>query len=189
MQLDSHPSTCVRVDWSGIKLNTPLPNPPQHQWIEVNPRTSKQDLKQFSVILIVVFAAVACRSICLRFFSHTIFYLIFGLLQNLKYNLFNQKVLDFFQAPKIWYITTLWYIWKARNDKRFSRRNWTPCQVHHAVATDIVVTIFNTDAGDEQQLAIQGRAQPDEEPHTHPQGAIDNNSNSNAGITGMQLVR
>lgn len=27
-------------------------------------------------------------------------------------------------------LTTLWYIWKARNDHRFKRKNWTVWQVH-----------------------------------------------------------
>jgi hypothetical protein len=29
----------------------------------------------------------------------------------------------------------LWYIWKARNDKRFQRKSWTSFQVHNAAAT------------------------------------------------------
>jgi hypothetical protein len=29
----------------------------------------------------------------------------------------------------------LWYIWKARNDSRFQRKNWTSFQVHNAAAT------------------------------------------------------
>jgi hypothetical protein len=31
-------------------------------------------------------------------------------------------------------LTTMWYIWKARNDNRFQRKTWTPWQVHHAMA-------------------------------------------------------
>jgi hypothetical protein len=34
-------------------------------------------------------------------------------------------------------LITLWYLWKARNDYRFSRKNWTPWQVHHAVQAHI----------------------------------------------------
>ena len=34
-------------------------------------------------------------------------------------------------------LITLWYLWKARNDNRFHRRNWNPWQVHHAVAAHI----------------------------------------------------
>ena len=38
----------------------------------------------------------------------------------------------------LWRImTTLWYIWKARNDKRFARKIWTIWQVHRAVAAHI----------------------------------------------------
>jgi hypothetical protein len=28
-------------------------------------------------------------------------------------------------------LTTMWYIWKARNDNRFQRKTWNPWQVHH----------------------------------------------------------
>lgn len=34
-------------------------------------------------------------------------------------------------------LITLWYIWKAQNDKRFARKTWTILQVHHAVAAHI----------------------------------------------------
>ena len=30
---------------------------------------------------------------------------------------------------------TLWYIWKARNDYHFNRKEWTPQQVHQAAQT------------------------------------------------------
>jgi hypothetical protein len=36
-------------------------------------------------------------------------------------------------------LTTLCYIWKARNDKRFGNKAWTPSQVHHAVTANISV--------------------------------------------------
>ena len=34
-------------------------------------------------------------------------------------------------------LTTLWYLWKARNDNRFQSKPWTPWQVHQAVAAHI----------------------------------------------------
>jgi hypothetical protein len=34
-------------------------------------------------------------------------------------------------------LITTWYIWKARNDKRFQKNTWTPMQVHNAVAAHI----------------------------------------------------
>jgi hypothetical protein len=36
-------------------------------------------------------------------------------------------------------MTTLWYIWKARNDVRFHWKKWSVLQVHHAVQADIEV--------------------------------------------------
>lgn len=38
--------------------------------------------------------------------------------------------------------TTLWYIWKARNDARFNSKSWTVWQVHNAVAADINSSLF-----------------------------------------------
>jgi hypothetical protein len=39
---------------------------------------------------------------------------------------------------KILYI--LWYIWKARNDKKFNNKNWTIWKIHHAANADCQVT-------------------------------------------------
>ena len=47
-------------------------------------------------------------------------------------------------------LITSWYIWKARNDRRFQRNTWTPMQVHNAVAahinTHMQAQILSTDA-------------------------------------------
>jgi hypothetical protein len=37
-------------------------------------------------------------------------------------------------------MTTLWYIWKARNDARFKNAKWSVLLVHHAVAVDMRLT-------------------------------------------------
>lgn len=42
-------------------------------------------------------------------------------------------------------MTTLWYIWKARNDVRFHRKKWSVLQVHHAVEVDIEVSSSNSE--------------------------------------------
>jgi hypothetical protein len=42
------------------------------------------------------------------------------------------------EMVKILYI--IWYIWKAKNDKRFNNKNWTVWQIHHAAKADCQVT-------------------------------------------------
>jgi hypothetical protein len=34
-------------------------------------------------------------------------------------------------------MTTLWYIWKARNDFRFGRKKWSVLQVHYAIEAEV----------------------------------------------------
>jgi hypothetical protein len=57
-------------------------------------------------------------------------------------------------------IFTLWYIWKARNDNRFQRKNWSPLQVHHAVLADLntymlaLREVLQTGCTDQQALAV-----------------------------------
>jgi len=46
-------------------------------------------------------------------------------------------------------LTTMWYIWKARNDNRFQRKTWTPMQVHNAVAAHINTHLQAQQAGNE----------------------------------------
>jgi len=48
-------------------------------------------------------------------------------------------------------LITLWHIWKARNDKRFARKNWTIWQVHHAVAAHITTATSEAHISDEQE--------------------------------------
>ena len=38
-------------------------------------------------------------------------------------------------------LTTMWYIWKARNERRFHNKSWTVWQVHHAVAAGIAANL------------------------------------------------
>jgi len=35
------------------------------------------------------------------------------------------------------FLATMWYIWKARNERKYQGKKWTPIQVHHAVAAFI----------------------------------------------------
>jgi hypothetical protein len=37
-------------------------------------------------------------------------------------------------------MTTLWYIWKARNDARFKNTKWSVLHVHHATTADMRLT-------------------------------------------------
>jgi hypothetical protein len=46
-------------------------------------------------------------------------------------------------------LTTLRYIGKARNDKRFARKTWTTWQVHHAVAAHLTTADLATTTMDE----------------------------------------
>jgi hypothetical protein len=34
-------------------------------------------------------------------------------------------------------ISTLWYIWKARNDKKFNNKTWTAQQIHMHVKANL----------------------------------------------------
>jgi hypothetical protein len=36
-------------------------------------------------------------------------------------------------------LNILWYLWKARNDKKFNNKCWTPRQVQHAANPDFKV--------------------------------------------------
>jgi hypothetical protein len=40
---------------------------------------------------------------------------------------------------------TLWYIWKARNNLHFNRKQWTPSQVHQAAQSHIKVNNYTID--------------------------------------------
>ena len=82
-------------------------------------------------------------------------------------------------------LTTLWYIWKDRNDKRFARKNWTTWQVHNAVAANISVATSVIVVGDADQHNIQPR-QDNQGSHTY-QDPRDNYSNT-AHTLQMQQV-
>jgi len=47
-------------------------------------------------------------------------------------------------------LTTLWYIWKARNDHRFARKTWNAWQVHHAVVAHTNTAALADSTWDEQ---------------------------------------
>lgn len=50
-------------------------------------------------------------------------------------------------------MTTLWYIWKARNDAHFKNKKWSILQVHFAVAADmrLATSKTSTNAEDSHQ--------------------------------------
>jgi hypothetical protein len=58
----------------------------------------------------------------------------------------------------------LWYIWKARNDKRFQRKSWTSFQVHNAAATHFQT---NLSAWEEHNQPVVNQG-PSSDPHHHP---------------------
>jgi hypothetical protein len=47
-------------------------------------------------------------------------------------------------------LTTLWFIWRARNEQRFKQKTWTVWQVHHATAVEIQNTKLVNFIGDDQ---------------------------------------
>jgi len=52
--------------------------------------------------------------------------------------LINQQTTD---EQMMLILTTMWYIWKARNDHRFQNKPWNVWQVHHAVAAGIAANL------------------------------------------------
>jgi hypothetical protein len=48
-------------------------------------------------------------------------------------------------------MTTLWNIWKARNDARFKNTKWSVLQVHYAVAADMRITALEGSSEDTQE--------------------------------------
>lgn len=78
-------------------------------------------------------------------------------------------------------ITTLWYLWKARNDKRFNNKSWTVFQVHSAVSADMATTLLILDKiQDEAQTGTQQGDNP------HSQGM--NFTIAGAGAQGRPLL-
>jgi hypothetical protein len=66
--------------------------------------------------------------------------------------------------------------------------NWTPWQVHYVVAADLLVASSIKIAGEVQDSTTQmGTTAATNMNPPNPQGGINNNINSNAGTTGMQL--
>lgn len=51
-------------------------------------------------------------------------------------------------------MTTLWYLWKARNDLRFQRKKWFVFQVHHAVEADIKTSTIDNQGKLQQPKGI-----------------------------------
>jgi len=47
-------------------------------------------------------------------------------------------------------LITMWYLWKARNDKKIANKNCTAWQLHHAVAAYITTINSHTGVPDEQ---------------------------------------
>jgi hypothetical protein len=58
-------------------------------------------------------------------------------IQNILANIITPRTTD---DQMLKTITILWYIWKARNDKRFNNKNWTVWQVHHAANVDFQIS-------------------------------------------------
>lgn len=64
-------------------------------------------------------------------------------------------------------LTTLWYIWKARNDKLFHQKTWTPIQVHNAAAAHLnthIQAILPQAATTASETAAQAQIAPDRQP-------------------------
>jgi hypothetical protein len=67
-------------------------------------------------------------------------------------------------------LNILWYLWKARNDKRFNNKCWTARQVHHAANADFTIAqsvlqehdhSLNDEQGDNGELAAHEPSQHD----------------------------
>jgi len=84
-------------------------------------------------------------------------------------------------------ITTLWYMWKARNDKRFNNKSWMVWQVHNAVATDISATLL-TKAQEEDQGTMEQQPHQDDDLSTHNLQPTNEGMNlSNVGTKNTRL--